>query len=113
MHDNVLELGAAPGKFYLIGVDHSYAIDPSQCYQEERVLTSIDKDPNHFHPDYFGKGRRWTSPPPMEKLDACYLKAQAVYAEHGRSIFNATAGGMLNVLPRVEFGSLIQTTSRE
>ena len=96
---------------YLIGVDHTYAVDPSQCYQEGRVLTSLDADPNHFHPDYFGKGRRWTSPPPREKLDACYRLAQEVYAKHGRRLFNATAGGALEVLPRVSFESLLAAPS--
>ena len=95
---------------YMIGVDHNYAVDPSQCYQEGRVLTSIDKDPNHFHPGYFGKGRRWTSPPPIEKLDACYRMGYEVYSQHGRHLFNATDGGKLNVLPRVSFESLLKGT---
>ena len=98
---------------YLIGVDHAYAIDPSQCFQEGRVLTSIDTDPNHFHPGYFGKGRRWTSPPPREKLDACYRLAQEGYAKHGRQLFNATAGGALEVLPRVNFEDLLPTPSAQ
>ncbi len=101
-------MGCTP--VYLIGVDHSYAIDSSQCYQEGRILTSVAEDPNHFHPSYFGKGRRWTSPPPMEKLDACYRKASGIYLQHGRRLFNATAGGRLDVLPRVSFESLLPGT---
>lgn len=75
------------------------------------MLTSLDSDPNHFHPGYFGKGHRWTSPPPREKLDACYQLARKVYEEHGRRLFNATAGGALEVLPRVDFGDLLAAPS--
>jgi hypothetical protein len=91
---------------YLIGVDHNYQIDPNQQHADDRVLTSLGKDPNHFHPDYFGKGYRWHKPR-MEPLEASYQKALDVYREHGRELYNATAGGKLEVLPRVDFEELL------
>ncbi len=39
---------------------------------------------------------------------ACYRKALEVYRQHGRELFNATAGGALEELPRVDFESLLK-----
>ncbi len=91
---------------YLIGVDHTYAVDPQQQHQEANVLTSLGDDPNHFHPNYFGKGYRWHKPR-MAPLAACYRRALEVYRQHGRELYNATAGGALEELPRIEFESLL------
>lgn len=90
---------------YLIGVDHTYIVDMKQNHQDAHVLTSTGDDLNHFHPDYFGKGRRWHTPR-MAPLAACYRKALDVYTRHGRELFNATAGGALEELPRVDFETI-------
>lgn len=91
---------------YLIGVDHTYIVDNGSCHQEEGVLTSVAEDKNHFHPGYFGRGYRW-SKPRMEPLKACYQVALDAYTQAGRELLNATAGGALDVLPRVDFETLI------
>ena len=91
---------------YLIGVDHTYRIDPEQQHQDACVLTSLGHDPNHFHPNYFGKGYRWHKPR-MAPLEACYKRALQVYRQYNRTLCNATAGGALQVLPRVDFESLL------
>ena len=95
---------------YLIGVDHTYVVAPEMHMQDGRIITSLEDDPNHFHPDYFGKGRRWISPPPMEKLEACYVRALEVYQENGRALFNATEGGALDKLPRAAFNALLSAS---
>ena len=100
-----LYMGCNP--VYLIGVDHTYTIDRKQHEQKGRIVTSLTDDPNHFHPDYFGRGYRWTSPP-MDKLEACYRLAENTYKAHGRELYNATAGGALEVLPRIAFEALLQ-----
>lgn len=43
---------------YLIGVDHSFKTkgDPHKLVKSETA------DPNHFHPNYFGKGIKWQLP---------------------------------------------------
>ena len=46
---------------YLIGVDFSYVI-PDSAIVDGANITSTEDDPNHFHPDYFGKGRSWHDP---------------------------------------------------
>ncbi|MCK4822438.1 DUF115 domain-containing protein, partial [bacterium] len=49
---------------YLVGFDHSYTIPPEAQVAGTEIRSTSD-DPNHFHPDYFGKGYRWHDP----KLD--------------------------------------------
>jgi hypothetical protein len=48
----------------LIGMDFSYTI-PDDVDREGDLITSNSDDVNHFHPDYFGKGKSWKDP----KLD--------------------------------------------
>ena len=84
----------------------TYRVDDRENHREDFVLTSLGNDANHFHPDYFGKGYRWHKPR-MEPLAACYRKALEVYQAHDRELFNATAGGALTELPRVDFESII------
>lgn len=89
---------------YLIGMDFSYAVPPKDEMQVNTIVSGGD-DPNHFHPEYFGKGKKWHDP----KLDNCkmvYEYARKVYEEDGRKIYNATVGGRLEVFERVEFTGL-------
>jgi hypothetical protein len=89
---------------YLIGVDFSYTI-PDSAKIDGLTIVSQDDDPNHFHPDYFGKGKKWHDP----KLYNClksYRFAKKVFEEDGRKIYNATIGGNLEVFERVDYYSL-------
>jgi hypothetical protein len=95
---------------YLIGMDFSYSIPESAKVTGVRVLSQED-DPNHFHPDYFGKGKTWKFP----KLDNCLLSyehAKKVYEESGRRIYNATVGGKLEAFDRVNFTDLVDTEEK-
>ena len=89
---------------YLVGFDHSYQIPDSGIRNGNEILSTGD-DPNHFHADYFGKGYRWHDPM-VERMEEAYVRAKATYEQHGRRIFNASAGGKLEVFPRVAFDSL-------
>lgn len=91
---------------YLIGFDHSYSV-PTDAQVEGRAITSVSEDPNHFHPDYFGKGYRWHDPR-VDRMETAYRKARSAYEAAGRNVFNATAGGKLEVFRRVEFDSLFE-----
>jgi hypothetical protein len=89
---------------YLIGVDFSYTI-PDSAKIEGLTITSQDDDPNHFHPEYFGKGKKWHDP----KLRNClksYHFAKKTFEGDGRNIYNATIGGNLEVFDRVDYYSL-------
>lgn len=89
---------------YLVGFDHSYVI-PADAKISGNSITSQSDDPNHFHPDYFGRGYRWHDPQ-VDRMEASYLRARGEFERAGRRIFNATAGGKLEVFPRVEYSSL-------
>jgi len=95
----------------LIGCDTDYVIPEDVIAEGPEVggvpslLTSRSDDPNHFHPDYFGKGRKWHQPH-VHRMIQHYEWARDAFAHHGVTIVNATVGGKLEVFPRVEFEGL-------
>lgn len=89
---------------YLIGMDFNYVI-PESFIRDGHKITSTDDDPNHFHPDYFGKGKTWKDPQ-LDCVLASYQMAHRAYAAGGRRILNATLGGKLEEFPRVDFDGL-------
>lgn len=95
-------------EIYLIGVDMSYAIPDSvqkrQDYDTE-ILDMDDDDPNHFVPNYFGRGYRWHDPN-VDKMEQAYIEARRVTERHGVTIYNATVGGKCEVFERVDYYSL-------
>ena len=89
---------------YLIGFDHSYTI-PSDAIVNGNEITSRSADPNHFHPEYFGAGKRWHLPR-TERMELAYGRARDAFRADGRAIYNATAGGRLEVFPRASYDRL-------
>ena len=95
-------------EIYLIGVDASYDIPQdvnNGADYEVGVLDMKSDDPNHFHPDYFGKGFRWHDPQ-VHKMVEAYQEAKNVLDKSDQSIFNATIGGKLEVFDRVNYGDI-------
>lgn len=86
---------------YLIGVDHSF---DTKGKANQTIISSGD-DPNHFSPEYFGKGFRWQLPD-LDTSEVSYQLAYQNYLASGRKVFDATIGGKLQVFPKVEYGSL-------
>jgi glycosyltransferase involved in cell wall biosynthesis len=89
---------------YLVGFDHNYVI-PADANMDGTIITSASDDPNHFHPEYFGKGKRWHDPC-LERMELAYHRAKQVYEQNGRKIYNATVGGKLDIFPRVDYNRL-------
>jgi hypothetical protein len=85
----------------LIGIDHNFT---SQGPANTAVVSGGD-DPNHFTPNYFGKGFRWQLPD-LEGSERAYNLARQSYAQAGRRILDATIGGKLTIFPKVAYGSL-------
>ena len=85
----------------LIGVDHSFTTRGTP----HRAITSRGADPNHFDPNYFGKGFRWQLPD-LETSELAYALAGERFRQDGREIVDATVGGRLEVFPKVDFESL-------
>ena len=89
---------------YLVGMDFSYVI-PKSAKINGTVIESTEDDVNHFHPDYFGKGKKWHDPK-LHNVLKSYKLAKLMYEMDGRKILNATVGGNLDVFDRVDFKTL-------
>ena len=94
-------LGCNP--IVLIGVDLTYQI-PKPTEQEGTVLTSKVDDPNHFHPDYFGVGKRWHLPR-VDRMQRSFSRAYHALESRQLQLQNATMGGNLQEIPRIDFNS--------
>jgi len=44
----------------------------------------------------------------VDRMEQAYVKAQEISERTGVPIFNATAGGHLEVFPRVDFGQIFR-----
>lgn len=86
---------------YLIGVDHSFDTKG----KANQTIVSGGDDPNHFSPEYFGKGFRWQLPD-LDTSEISYHLANQSYLRGGRQVFDATIGGKLNVFPKVDYEGL-------
>jgi len=89
---------------YLVGMDFSYAV-PDSTKVEGHVFESTEDDVNHFHPDYFGKGKKWHDPK-LENVLKSYKLCKLMYELDGRKIVNATVGGNLHEFERADYQSL-------
>ena len=83
---------------YLIGVDHSFDTKG----KANQTIVSTGDDPNHFSPEYFGKGFRWQLPD-LVTSESAYHIANIAYSAAGRKIYDATVGGKLDVFPKVNY----------
>ena len=85
----------------LIGVDHSFKTTGAPNV----TVTSSGDDPDHFSPEYFGKGFRWQLPD-LRASERAYSRAKRAFEADGRRIFDATIGGNLEVFPKVSYDQL-------
>ncbi|SHN49048.1 glycosyltransferase [Desulfovibrio litoralis] len=90
---------------YLIGFDHEYTIPSSAIVKGDDILSTVD-DPNHFHPNYFGKGYHWHIPL-VNRMELCYIKAKRAFDLDNREIINITPGGQLNVFRRDNYDKVL------
>jgi hypothetical protein len=85
----------------LIGVDHNFMSKG----EANKTVTSQGDDPNHFLPDYFGKGVKWQLPD-LDTSELGYVMAREGFKAAGREVLDATVGGKLTVFPKVDYNSL-------
>jgi hypothetical protein len=88
-------------KVILIGVDHNFVTKGDA----NKTITSQGDDPNHFDPNYFGKGFKWQLPD-LETSERAYRMAKAAFETDGREVLDATIGGKLTVFPKIDYLSL-------
>ena len=91
-------------EIYLIGMDFSYQQRNDDVKIGNKIISGGD-DLNHFHKDYFGKGKIWHDPK-LHNVLKSYKFAKLKFEEDNRKIFNSTEGGKLEVFERVDFKSL-------
>jgi Protein of unknown function DUF115 len=101
-------------EIYLIGTDVSYTV-PTTVRQSGADIfgngikleleSTRDDDANHFDPRYFGRGKKWHNPN-VQDMKIGFARAASYIEDRGGALINATVGGELNEIPRVEFESL-------
>jgi hypothetical protein len=107
-----LQLAAYLGfnPIYLVGCDTTYKIPSTVMFENgnpEMLTSTVNDDPNHFTPNYSGKGDKWSAPNvPLMILQ--YKDARKALEEMNVQVYNATVGGQLEVFPRVAFESLFR-----
>ena len=67
--------------------------------------STADDDPNHFAPTYFGKGLKWHDPNVVDMRRMFRIMRKGV-ERHGGRLLNASVGGELEELERVDYDSL-------
>ena len=85
----------------LIGVDHNFETKG----KPNTTIVSQGDDPNHFSPNYFGKGFRWQLPD-LETSELGYRMAKEAFESAGRQVLDATVGGKLTIFPKIDYESL-------
>jgi hypothetical protein len=90
---------------YMIGFDHNYAIPKEVNLKETTTILSQADDVNHFSKEYFGKGYRWHDPQ-VERMALGFAEARKNFEEAGGKVYNATAGGHLEVFERIDYDKL-------
>lgn len=93
----------------LIGVDHSFETKGTP----HKLIVSEGEDPNHFHPDYFGKGVKWQLPD-LKNSEQVYKIADAYFRADGRRIIDATFEGHCPIFDKQDYREIFfQTQSHK
>lgn len=87
-------MGANP--VVLFGIDHSF-VAAGKAHQ---IKKREGADINHFDPNYFKAGS-WWGLPDLEGSEVAYSTARTVFEDDGRTIYDATIGGKLEIFPKI------------
>ena len=90
-------------QIYLIGIDLDYAINNE--IDNRNIIISDKADVNHFHPDYFGAGKRWHDPR-TDRMQKSFNYAYDYLSKNKVKLENATIGGLLQNVPRVSYNEI-------
>ncbi|MCP4218304.1 MAG: DUF115 domain-containing protein [bacterium] len=99
---------------YLIGVDASFKVNKNVVQSgrdrfgtgvKTELTSTADDDPNHFDPRYFGAGDKWHDPN-VDEIFRSFMGCRKGIHLNGGKLYNATIGGKLDVVERVDFDSL-------
>jgi hypothetical protein len=79
----------------LVGVDHRFSTEGPA----HKLVKSDGPDPNHFDPNYFGRGFNWQLPD-LETSEMAYAMARDAFERDGREVLDATVDGALTIFPK-------------
>ncbi|WP_107668519.1 6-hydroxymethylpterin diphosphokinase MptE-like protein [Cyanothece sp. BG0011] len=91
-------------EIYLLGCDCDYGI---QKPTDSRQYFYQSQEQTGDAPPFDWLQRSWSTDGPMI---SSYVVARKEFEKTGRTIYNATAGGKLEVFPRVDFNEIIKTS---
>ena len=91
-------------KFVLYGVDHHFNYQKDEAAGD--VWHSASGDGNHFIKNY-RSGKSWAAPR-LSQVEGAFLACHVFLQSRGGWIKNATRGGELDVLDRIEFDQIAQ-----
>ncbi|MEO0487298.1 MAG: 6-hydroxymethylpterin diphosphokinase MptE-like protein [Pseudomonadota bacterium] len=87
-------MGADP--VIIFGIDHSFKFTGDKATYQKRE----GDDENHFHPDYFKSGSVWGTPD-LDQSEVEYLLARRAFEADGRTVYDATIDGKLQIFPKI------------
>lgn len=90
-------------KVILVGVDHNFVSKGTA----HKTVKSKGDDPNHFDPNYFGKGFRWQLPD-LERSEVAYMLARLNYQLDSRTIVDSTVGGKLDIFTKIPLEEVLR-----
>ena len=91
-------------KIGLVGCDHNFASKG----EAHKAVKAGDKDPDHFHPEYFSKGVTWQLPDLVES-ELFYGRTRTLAERLDRRILNCTEGGKLEVFERCSLHEFLKS----
>lgn len=90
-------------KVAIIGCDHYF----SSKGAANKLIQQKEVEDNHFIPNYFSPGSKWQLPD-LVGSEFHYQIARDTFNDNGRELINCTAGGLLEILPRMELSKFLQ-----
>ncbi len=94
---------------YLIGCDTNYTVPKNVIFENDNkdLIISTKDDPNHFHKDYFGNGKKWHEPH-VDRMIINYEQSKKVCDEINVQVYDATVDGKLQVFPKINYLDLFK-----
>lgn len=89
-------------KFFLYGIDHNFKF--RTCANSVDEWRIAQGNGNHFIKNY-RSGKQW-APPPIDKIEKSFKLCDNFLRSEGGWLKNATRGGKLEVLERVDFDKI-------
>jgi hypothetical protein len=94
---------------YIIGCVHTYWRRKGHVYDREDLNDEQDPDSNHFDKRYIPaeKVKDFKHATGVEIMEVAFGRSKRLYERAGRSVYNATRGGHLEVFERCDFEDIV------